>query len=203
MPAVIARLAAAFIAMVAWIGFAVQFNATYAAGYSISETLWILVRFFTILTNLAVAVAMTAIALGATLRPSLLGGLTLAIVLVGTVYMTLLRGLLELSGGALLADMLLHKVTPVLVPLWWLAFVPKGKLRWRNPGLWALYPLAYFPYALARGAAEGVYAYPFINVVKLGWPAVLLNAVAIAAAFLVAGLVLVALDRQLGRSGKF
>lgn len=194
-----ARLAAAIIALIAWAGLAIQFQATHAAGYSPGETLWLLVRFFTVLTNLIVAVAMTAIALGPGLAPSLIAGTTLAIMLVGFIYITLLRGLLELSGGALLADALLHKVTPSLVPLWWLAFAPKGRLRWRDPVLWTLYPLAYSSYALARGAAEGRYAYPFINVAKLGWPAVALNAFLIAAGFVIAGLMLVALDQRLGR----
>jgi hypothetical protein len=127
----------------------------------------------------------------------LLGGVALAMLLVGIVYMTLLRGLLDLSGGALLADTLLHKVTPVLAALWWALFAPKGRLGWSTPLLWALYPLLYFAYALARGAAEGVYAYPFINIAKLGWPSVLLNALVIAACFLLAGFAIVALDRKL------
>lgn len=193
------RVAAGLIALVAWLGLAVQLNATLGMGFSLLEALWILVRFFTVLTNLIVALAMTAIALGARLKPWLLGGIMLAILLVGVVYMTLLRGLLDLSGGALLADTLLHKVTPLLVTLWWLAFAPKGALRWRDPAVWALFPLAYFPYALARGAAEGVYAYPFINVAKLGWAQVAINAIAIAAGFLITGLLVVALDRLLGR----
>ena len=109
----------------------------------------------------------------------------LAIMLVGVVYVTLLRGLLDLSGGAKLADTLMHYATPVLVPLWWLLFAPKGKLEWRDPAIWSLFPLAYFPYALARGAYEGIYAYPFINVAKIGWTQVGINAVMIAGGFLV------------------
>lgn len=197
-----AKVAAGLIALVAWVGLAVQYYATRAMGYSVAEALWILVRFFTILTNILLAVVMTLVAFGRRVSPFLLGGTAMAILLVGIVYMTLLRGLLELSGGALLADMLLHKVTPVLAALWWLAFAPKGGLANRDPFGWALYPLAYFPYALARGAIEGTYAYPFINVLKLGLPAVLLNAVVIAGAFLFAGLALVALDRRLGAPGR-
>ena len=199
MRAGMARVAAALIALIAWAGLAIQFNATHSAGHSVAETLWILLRFFTVLTNFILAVAMTAVALGKRLAPSLIAGITLAIVLVGIVYMTLLRGLIDLSGGALLADALLHKVTPSLVPLWWLAFAPKGQLRWRDPLLWALYPLAYFPYALARGSAEAKYAYPFIDVSALGWTTVAINAVMIAAGFVLAGMLIVALDRQLGR----
>jgi len=64
---------------------------------------------------------------------------------------------------------------------------------------WALFPLAYLPYALVRGKMEGIYAYPFINLDKLGVEVVTFNAVAIAAAFLLAGLALVALDKVMPR----
>ena len=107
--------------------------------------------------------------------------MVLAILLVGIVYGLLLNGLLELSGGALLADTLLHKVTPVLAPLWWIAFAPRGQLSWRDPWGWALFPALYLPYALARGVAEGRYAYPFINVAKFGIGQVLVNAAVSAA----------------------
>jgi hypothetical protein len=92
----------------------------------------------------------------------------------------------------------LHKVTPILAALWWLLFMPKGKLGWRDPWLWAIYPAAYLPYALARGLSGDIYAYPFINVDRLGWGQVLVNAFAIALGFVAAGFGLVALDRWLG-----
>src|SRR5690349_11207704 len=116
------NLAAAVVALICWAGLAIQFSATYAIQHDVGATLWILLRFFTILTNLAVAVTMTAVAIGRKVSPFFLGGLTLAILLVGIVYMTLLRGLIELSGGALLADTLLHKVSPIAMTLWWLFF---------------------------------------------------------------------------------
>jgi hypothetical protein len=115
------------------------------------------------------------------------------------VYGLLLRGLLALSGGALLADTLLHKVTPVIAPLWWVVFAPKGRLRQSDPWWWALFPALYLPYALARGMVEGRYAYPFLNVTKIGWSGVALYAAVMAGCFLLAGFALVALDRRLGR----
>jgi hypothetical protein len=193
-----ARLVAALIALVAFAGLAIQFHATLSSGHSVGETLWILLRFFTVLTNIGVAVTMSVLALGKRVSSSWLGGLTLAILLVGLVYMTLLRGLLELSGGALVADILLHMATPVLVTFWWLGFADKGSLTWRDPLVWAIYTLFYLPYALTRGAAEGIYAYTFINVADLGWPVVLTTCAVIAAAFVIAGIGLVALDRKLG-----
>ena len=191
------RVAAGVIALTAWAGLIVQFNATYANTQSLGETLWILSRFFTVLTNLLVAVTFTMLAIGRTLSPSWLGGVTLAIALVGMVYMTLLRGLLELSGGALLADTLLHKVVPVLVPLWWLVWAPKGGLQRRDPWLWALYPLDYFAYAIARGLSGDKYPYPFMDVPAIGWPQTLVNSAAIALSFVAAGYALLWIDRRL------
>ena len=188
------RIAAALIALVGWAGLAVQFSATYSANGSVAETIWILARFFTVLTNLVVAATFTAIALGRTVSPFVMGGVTVAIALVGAVYMLLLRGLVELSGGALLADLLLHKVVPLLVPIFWLLAAPKGGLRWRDPWLWALYPLLYFAYAIARGLSGDRYPYPFMDVGEIGWLQTLVNAAAIASAFVIASYALVWLD---------
>jgi hypothetical protein len=195
-----ARLAAALVALVAWVALAVQLDASFGFAESLGEALWAMLRYFTVLTNLLVAVVMSFIALGVRVPPFVTGGTTLSIVLVGVVFFLLLRGLLELSGGAALADLLMHKVTPVLVPLWWLAFADKGGLRRRDCLLWALYPLAYFGYALVRGKAEGRYAYPFIDVASLGGAAVALNGLLIALGFVIAGLALVALDARMART---
>jgi hypothetical protein len=190
-----ARSFAALIALVAWAGLGIQWQASTELAGSAGAALWAMLRFFTVIANLLVALTFTSVAFGRRTRaPFLLGGVMLAILLVGIVYGLLLNGLLELSGGALLADMLLHKVTPVLVPLWWLAFAPKGGLRPRHPLLWALLPLAYFAYALLR-ATDGRYPYPFMNVAQLGWGQTLLNALLMAAGFLLAGFLLLRLDR--------
>jgi hypothetical protein len=198
-----ARIAALSVAAVAWGGLGVQWVATFrgAAQGDATVTLWTLLRFFTIWANILVAITMSGVALGRrrAARPLLLGGATLSILLVGIVYGLLLRGLLELSGGALRADTLLHKVTPILLPLWWLIFAPKGRLDGIAPWIWSLFPLAYLPYALVRGLAEGKYAYPFLNVTKLGWGGVAANAALIALGFIVAGYGLVWVDRRLGR----
>ncbi|MEO8547234.1 MAG: Pr6Pr family membrane protein [Sphingomicrobium sp.] len=188
------------IALIAWLALGVQAAATYGQGHDLAATLWILLRFFTVTTNLIVAIVMTVIALGRPLSPSVLGGATLAILLVGIIYMTLLRGMLELSGGVLLADTLLHKVTPLLVSAWWLVFAPKGELRWRDPLLWALYPLAYLIYALGRGGFDGRYPYPFLDIATLGVASVAVNSLLIAAGFLIAGEALVWLDARLAQS---
>jgi hypothetical protein len=187
--------AAALVAIVCWAGLAIQFSAAFASQHHAVPTLWVLLRFFTVITNLAVAVVMTWVATGRRASAALLGGITISILLVGAVYMLLLRGLLELSGGALLADMLLHKVSPVAMALWWLLFAPRKALRWADPLWWCLYPLGYFAYALVRGHFERKYPYPFMDVAKLGWTQTAINAGGIAMAFILAGFALVWLDR--------
>ena len=186
--------AAGIVALVCWAGLTIQFSATYAVQHDVGATLWILARFFTIITNLAVAITMTWVAIGRRVSPFVLGGITIAILLVGVVYMTLLRGLLELSGGALLADTLLHKVSPIAMTLWWLFFAPRARLKARDPIWWAAYPLAYFIYALVRGHYDGRYPYPFMDLGKLGPVQTAINAGGIAMGFLLAGFALVWFD---------
>jgi hypothetical protein len=197
------KAGAALVAIVCWAGLAIQFSATYGHQHDVVATLWILARFFTILTNLALAITMTAVAIGRKISPFLLGGITLAILLVGAVYATLLAGLHELKGPALVADILLHKISPLLMATWWLLFAPRARLRWNAPVQWALYPLAYFAYSLARGQVDHRYPYPFMDVGKLGWVQVALNAGGIAMAFILAGFLLVWIDRwrPLGSKG--
>lgn len=198
-----ARAAAGLVAAIAWLGLAVQFRASLANLGSVPDTIWIMLRYFTVIANLLAAILLSAVASGwrGSASPKLLGGMSIAMLLVGIVYGLLLRGMLELSGGAKLADTLLHIVTPVLVPVYWLAFVPKGELGSRDPLLWALLPLAYFVYALVRGAAEGVYAYPFMNLAQLGWTQTLTNALLMALGFIVAGFAMFWLDRRLSLLG--
>ena len=197
-----ARIAAALIALIAWAGLAVQFGTIYGRIGSVAETFWGMAAYFTVLTNLLVGVVFTGISFGTSrlMAPSLLAGTALAIALVGAIYMLLLRGLLVLSGGDALADLILHWVTPMLVPLFWWSFVLKGKLRRYDPLFWVLYPFAYLSYALARGAVSGHYPYPFIDVIRLGWWQTSINASMIAVGFLVAGYVLVVVDHMTGRN---
>jgi hypothetical protein len=193
-----ARVVAGAVALMAWVGLAVQFSAVLNQTGSVAETLWLLLRYFTITTNLLAAVLLTGIAFGKTAfgSPALLGGLTLAMAFVGLIYVLFLRGLLELSGGARLADFLLHYATPVSVLLFWLVFAPKGTLRNSAPFIWAIYPLAYAVYAMARGAVENKYAYPFIDVAQIGWPQTAINILLMVLSFLAAGFALVWLDRR-------
>ena len=198
-----ARLLAALIALAAWIGIGVHFHALADGPASWPGVLWRLLGYFTITTNLLVAVVFTGVAAKARFAtPWLLGATLLNITLVGVVYALLLQGLQELTGGSQLANVLLHRVTPALTIVFWLIFVRKGMLSRQAPLVWALYPLLYLVYALVRGSFEARYPYPFIDVARIGWAQTLINSALIALGFALAGEVLVWLDRRLGGAGE-
>ena len=192
------RILALLIAIAALLGIFLDTSAV-AASSGWPLAIWTVLGYFTILTNLLVAATFLSVAAGRPPSPRWFGGVVLAIALVGVIYAALLAGLRELTGGSIVANFLMHQFTPVAVPLFWLAFAVKGGLRRRDPLLWALYPLAYLGYALARGGVEGRYAYPFIDLGQLGAAAVARNAALIAAGFVLAGWALVWLDRRLAR----
>jgi hypothetical protein len=194
----VARTVAALIALVALAGIVLYAMAQMGKGGTLPETLWVLVRFFTILSNVLVLVVFALVALGARVTPRFIAGTALAIVLVGVVYELLLSGLnTELTAGSAVANTLLHRVTPLVVPFFWLLFVPKGTLRMTDTLLWAAFPVAYLVYAMIRGSAEGVYAYPFLDIGKNGAAQVAVTVVVIAAGFLASGAALVGIDRWL------
>jgi hypothetical protein len=193
---------AALIALTALTGLVLQFIALLTA-HSPLGVLLVMSRFFTITTNLAIALIFSGIAIGGPrfTHPRLLAGLTLSILLVGVVYALLLQGVMISKGLGIPANVLMHKVTPLLVPLYWLGFVRKGDVRRDDPVWWATYPFAYLLYALARGLGGDKYAYPFIDPTQHGWYSVALYVMVIAAGFLVAGYGLFWLDGRLAARG--
>ncbi|HEU5482656.1 MAG TPA: Pr6Pr family membrane protein [Sphingomicrobium sp.] len=194
------RLAAALVALICWTGLGVRFALTYGENGDVLETLWILARFFTILSNLALAIVMTFDAFGRRLSDFLLGGLTLTMLLVGIVYLVLLQSLYQFSGASLFADVIMHRASPIAIALYWVIFAPHCRLRWSAPFWWSLFPLVYFGYALVRGSIENIYPYPFMDVGEIGIAQTAINAAVIAAVYIVVGLALVWLDRRvLGR----
>lgn len=197
------RVAAGVVAAIGWTALAIQLPlslaASHAAGRSTAGALVLFFSYFTILTNILVAVVMTGLALGRRMSHSLAGAATLNIIVVGLVYSAVLRAIWNPEGWQKVADHLLHDVVPVAAVLVWLAFVPKGRLSFRNLPVWLLYPLAFLGWSLARGSLDGWYPYPFLDAGRLGLAVVLRNALVVTALFLVLAALLVALDRRLGR----
>ena len=114
---------------------------------------------------------------------------------VGLAYYFLLRNVWNPQGLSLLANVILHYVTPTLFLIyWWLVF-PKGALRWSYPLIWSIYPTAYMLYVLVRGEIIGHYPYGFIDPSTIGYQKTLINAIGLLAVFIALGLMLVAVAR--------
>ena len=146
----ICRLAALLICLSACAGIGLELSTLMKGGASVLGSAWVLSGYFTILTNALVAVVFGAVAIGGERfdYPRLVAGVVSAIVLVGVIFTLLPQGLRTLAGATAEANFLLHQLNPVLAALFWLLFARKGALSWRDPLLWALYPLAYLVYAL-------------------------------------------------------
>jgi hypothetical protein len=165
--------------------------------------------FFTILSNLLVAISLTVILLipgsAAGLffaKPSSATAVLVYIFIVGLVYNIILRNLWQPTGLQKLADELLHVAVPLLYLLYWLLFAVKTPLQWIHPFQWLVFPAIYLVYAMLRGGIEGFYPYPFINVKELGYQHVLLNSAGLLVVFIIAGLLFVAIGKYMSRIHK-
>lgn len=195
-----ARLAAGVLALSAWIGLGIYLAAeTARQDGNVLEALWINAGFLTDMSNLLLAVVMTAVALQvpALSRPHIVGWAIAAIATVGVGFW-LIGGRLILGQSAV-EDILLHGVTPLGGLLFWIVFVPKGQLRWCLAAVWLAWPLGYFSYALARGALTGEYAYPFLDPTKSTATEIALVVGQITLLFACWTTVLLVLDRMMGR----
>lgn len=208
------RLFATLTALLGWLALALQLllsiQLTIANGQGALTGVWIYLGYFTILTNVLAALALTAATRGPRGavsrffgRPDVHTAIAMSIAIVAAIYNLMLRQLWQPHGWQIVADNTLHVVMPALFLLYWWLAVPKATLRWSQVIQWQLYPAAYFAYALLRGAITHWYPYPFLDVGSLGYLRVLINACVVLLVFVVVALLLVALGRwQVRRSGR-
>lgn len=175
----------------------------------IGETLLRFFSYYTILTNVLVAVYCTVLLLKPSgrlgrffLKPASATAITVYITIVGLVYNLVLRHLWNPAGWQWMVDELLHVGVPLLFILYWLMVIPKSGLRYKNAGAWLIYPAVYAVCIFVRGAGSGFYPYPFVDVVSLGYPRALLNSALLAGGFLLVSVLFVALGRLLSRGGR-
>ncbi|AJW65384.1 hypothetical protein VO54_03959 [Elizabethkingia miricola] len=149
---------------------------------SVSEATIRFFSFFTILTNILVAIYFSTICFSRNKSVSLINAagmltfLTIYITVVGLVYQVALRHLWHPQGMQRLVDELLHSVIPILVILFWYLYEAKNNLKFSQTIKWLSYPLIYFIYILLRGNQSGFYPYPFVDVSVLGFATVIQNA---------------------------
>jgi hypothetical protein len=194
-------------AVIGWAAILLQMRLTVhnslVAGHGIGHGLVIFFGFFTVTTNIFIALVLTARAVESNApvwaffrRPAVVTCATACMVIVGVTYFLLLRRLWNPQGLQYYVDVTLHYVMPILTAaFWWLA-VPRGSIAWSGVGSMLVYPIAYMVYVFARGPLVGSYPYFFIDVNTLGLQRALVNAAGMTAFFLLVLVLLIVVNNQ-------
>ena len=199
-----------FFAIVGWAGLATQYALILEGGTRspLGSTV-VFFSYFTILTNILVALALTAPAIAPdsrlgrwTASEGVRAALAMYIAVVGLIYHALLASTWSPQGLLVYVNQILHTVMPLAFVLDWLLFVPKGRLRWIDPVKWLAYPLLYGVWTVIHGQLIGWYPYWFIDIGALGWSGALVNFGLLLVFFLALGLIVAALDRGLASMAK-
>lgn len=197
-----ARRTALMIALLSAVAVATQFmylNAVRAEPWLATAT--DMARYFTILTHALVIVTFALIS--RPLRDGVpepwLAALTLSVVMVGLVYHLLLADLIDFTGLGWWADHGLHTLGPAALALWWLVHAPKRHLDFADLPIFALWPSIYGAYVLARGAQDGVYPYPFVDLTTMSAATVAINLAVLLVVFLLGGVGMIAIGRYADR----
>jgi hypothetical protein len=163
--------------------------------------------YFTVWSNIAVAITTGLLALNPFRASTLFRVARLdavvCITVTGVVFHLALADLQELTGWDLVADFLLHTLSPILCALGWLVLGPRRQLSPRVVMLSAVAPVVWLAYALVRGAlvedrfGNDFYAYPFMNVEIHGYATALMRCAIVAGLLLGLAWGAYGLDRHL------
>jgi hypothetical protein len=128
--------------------------------------------------------------------PIVNGAVTVYITVTGLIFFFFLRTTFKTTGINFdIANALLHNVVPAAVFLYWLVFVRPVKVKPVYILYWLSFPLLYLLVTLLRGAVSHWYPYPFLDVLKYGYPQVLLVSAALTVFFTAIGSALFGLSR--------
>lgn len=199
---------AALIAILAWVGLAMQFAFAIVnpamQDVSVAERIIRYFSFFTVVANGIIAIVTTAIALVPESRfsrrvenGSVLTAAAVYISIVAVVYSLFLRAVVNAQGWHLISDHIVHDAIPPLFVLFWLIYARKSDIGWLDPVKWLIVPVLYIAYSLIHGAFDSWYPYWFADVTKLGYPTALKNSGFVLVAFLVFGIIFAAIAKLL------
>ncbi len=204
------RTFAGIAAVIGWFAVVMQFYLLLLNRVApVGETIIRFFSFFTILSNITVAFVFTSLFVSLNTgicrfcaRATTFSAVTVYIMVVGTVYNLVLRYFWTPDGLQRIVDELLHTVIPVCCLLFWLLFVPKKALRWKNSLPWLIFPMIYSVFLVIRGNFSGFYPYPFINVTDLGYEKAMTNGIILLAVFLFFSLLLIGIAKLLNLTDK-
>jgi len=194
-------------AIIVWLSLALQFYVIIQNRIApVPETIVRFFSYYTVLSNLLIAICFTAIAFKGIqetgnffARPNTLTATAVYICIVALTYNIILRFQWSPHGLARVCDELLHLIVPVLYVIFWLAFVPKQSIKWKHILPWAIYPLVYLAYTLLRGPYASWYPYPFIDVAVHGYHKVLFNSAMVCVVFVVFSVIFIGISKMMAK----
>ncbi len=148
---------------------------------SVIEAMLRYFTFFTILTNILVAIVFTVVAFqwknkwSFFTKSNTQTATAVYIFVVGFVYNVILRFLWQPQGVQRIVDESLHLIIPIIYIVYWYFNVRTIGISYTSIWNWLIYPMVYLVVVMIRGYFSDYYPYPFINVVELGYEKTLIN----------------------------
>ena len=193
-----------FIVLVEWLALIAQLVLhLQAVPATLAESLIRFFSYFTILTNILVAVYATVLLIapagkknGFFFTPSVQSAVALYIIVVGLIYNIVLRQLWDSAGLQAVLHDVLHTLAPLLMLIYWWKWVDAKTLQWTNIPAWLVYPAVYAITVVVRGQWPNWYPYPFLDIGKIGYSKVLINSAGLVVVFLVFSFLFVFLGKK-------
>ena len=193
-----------------WLTLAVQYVLLVQGGEygGIANSTFTFFGFFTILTNILVALAFSVPLMRPASRLRIFfqaqgvrAAIALYILIVMITYYGLLAKVHNPVGLNAVTNIGLHFLIPVLYIFDWLVFAGKDQMSFRRLPLWVAFPFAYGMFNIIRGALSGFYPYHFLNIAELGMGQVMINMAGFTAVYAIGGAVMIGLGRRLAKPG--
>lgn len=158
--------------------------------------------YFTILSNSLAAIALAAPLIAPDSRVGRWAekagpraAIATYLTITAVVYHTMLADTWNPQGLRLIADMINHTITPAAFLIDVALRGGQGEARWIAALKSMAFPVLFGAWTLVHGALSGFYPYPFMNVPKRGYSAVLLTIAQMGVAFALVCLIFIALLR--------
>ena len=131
-----------------------------------------LFRYYTIQSNLIVAIYFSAL-LSNKYRNSLLfkkilGGVTVYVTITFIIFAVMLQKDFHPQGINFVTNIFLHYLVPILTMFFLIYYRKEYSFNYRDTVLWMIYPLIYILFMVIYGSITGDYLYPFFDVAVVG-----------------------------------
>ncbi len=202
----VAGIAAAGVASSLYLGWTVDTELPDGAGFSGGFSAgWEHVlnqpAYFTFTSAVLVLLTSAVLAVRPQIRSAVFHALRLAavaqMVITGVVFNLLLRDDAVLTGVRLFNDTVMHQLLPVVVPVVWLAFGPRGRITGSVVAGSVVLPLVWLAVTLLRGPGLDWYPYVILDVPGMGYSGTGVYIVSILAGYVLLACLLWGLDRLL------